>query len=170
MKRIIFFICALLFAGCNKGDYPQLQTVEYVDLDRYLGTWYEIARYEHRFQKECKASQATYAKREDGRISVLNECVTFDGKTKEAKGVARVVDKATNSKLEVSFFGPIWGDYWVIMLDDAYSYAVIGHPSRKYLWLLSRTPKIPQEKLDIILEKLSDFGYQKEKLIWSEYN
>ncbi|HHO42156.1 MAG TPA: hypothetical protein ENN12_02245 [Epsilonproteobacteria bacterium] len=170
MKKLIFLAMTLLFVGCNKGDYPPLQTVKQVDLERYLGTWYEIARYEHMFQKDCKASKATYAKREDGRISVLNECLTFDGKLKDAKGVARVVDSLTNSKLEVSFFGPIWGDYWIIMLDEEYSYAVIGHPNRKYLWILSRTPKLPKDKLDFILAKLDDFGYTQEKLVWSQHD
>lgn len=141
--------------------------VEYVDLNRYAGTWYEIARYQHKFQEECVGSRATYTLREDGKISVLNECYdkSFDGKLRSAKGKAWVVDKKTNAKLKVSFFWPFSGDYWIIDLNKDYSYAVIGHPERKYLWILSRTPEMQEDVYQGILTRLRDQQYDTSKLI-----
>lgn len=143
-----------------------LQTVPHVDLGRYVGTWYEIASYPQWFQKGCTATSATYAKRDDGLISVTNRCrkISPDGKESIANGRARIVDPATNAKLEVSFFWPFWGDYWIIDLGDAYDYAVVGHPSRKYLWILSRTRSMDAAKYEAILQRLRMQGYDTDKL------
>jgi len=146
---------------------PPLPVVPYVDLTRYTGTWYEIARYPHSFQKDCVGSKATYTLRDDGNISVLNECYdkTFDSKIKYAKGKAWVIDKETNAKLKVSFFWPFAGDYWIVDLGKNYEYAVIGHPQRKYLWILSRSKEMKQEVYKKILSRLKDIQYDTSRLI-----
>jgi apolipoprotein D and lipocalin family protein len=143
------------------GDEQPLEVVDSVDLDRYLGRWYEIASYPMYFQKGCTATTADYALREDGLIEVINSCRkgTLDGKLKQAKGRAKVVDTETNAKLKVSFFGPFWGNYWIIDLDPDYQWAVVGGPKRKYLWILSRTPQMDQELYDEILARLPAMGY-----------
>jgi len=142
-----------------------LQVVEHVDLSRYLGTWYEVASIPVWFQKECAGgTTATYSLDKDGKISVLNQCCTSEGKNKAAHGKAWVVDKNTNAKLKVSFFSlfGFWlfaGDYWIIDLGPGYEYAVIGHPGRSIGWILSRTPVLPEEVLRGIGERLTQKGY-----------
>jgi apolipoprotein D and lipocalin family protein len=170
-------ICTLTLAsilltviGCvnmPKQTSSPLQVVPYVDLNRYTGTWYEIARYPHSFQEGCVGSKATYTMRDDGKLSVLNECYdkTFDGKIRSAKGKAWVVDKETNAKLKVSFFWPFAGDYWIVDLGKNYEYAVIGHPKRKYLWILSRSKEIEGEVYKTILSHLRNKQYDTSRLI-----
>ena len=123
-----------------------VRTVPFVDLDRYAGGWFEIARFPNRFQHECVGDvRATYARRPDGRIDVVNRCRTAGGET-EARGVARIVDEQAFARLKVRFapawlsFLPVWGDYWIIGLAPDYSWAVVGNPARDYLWILARTP------------------------------
>jgi apolipoprotein D and lipocalin family protein len=148
---LIGSLTALSAAGVRAND-EEPRTVEAVDLERYAGKWYEIARFPNRFQRDCIGDvAATYARRPDGRIDVTNRCRTADGLTKEARGVARVVDAETNAKLEVrfapaalSFLPFVWGDYWIIGLDPAYQWAVVGSPDRDYLWILSRTPAVAE--------------------------
>jgi apolipoprotein D and lipocalin family protein len=144
-----------------------LETVAHVDLDRYVGTWYEIASFPQSFQRGCTATTATYTIRDDGDIDVVNRCRkdSLDGPEKVAKGRARVVDRATNAKLEVSFFWPFWGDYWIIDLGHDYSYAVVGHPSRDYLWVLARTTFISPELYESITRKLTTQGYDTARLV-----
>jgi len=156
--------------GCinmQKQTSLPLPVVPYVDLTRYAGTWYEIARYPHSFQEGCVGSKATYTLRDDGKISILNECYdkSFSGKIRSAKGKAWIVDKETNAKLKVSFFWPFAGDYWIVDLGENYEYAVIGHPKRKYLWILSRTKEIEGEVYEAILSRLKDKQYDTSKLI-----
>lgn len=142
-----------------------LLTVNSVDLNKYIGTWYEIAKIPNSFQNKCaRNTTATYILRNDGNIDVINKCIEADGSLDEAKGIAKVTDKKSNSKLEVSFvriFGIslFWGDYWIIGLDKDYRYAVVGTPSRKYGWILSRTPILAKNDLDEIYKILSQQGY-----------
>lgn len=145
---------------------PPLETVPHVDLGRYVGTWYEIASYPQRFTKGCTGTVATYAIREDGGIEVINRCHrdSLAGRLTVARGRGRVVDRVTNAKLKVTFFWPFWGDYWIIDLGRDYEYAVVGHPSRKYLWILSRTPSLPPETFDAILVRLRAQGYDTSRL------
>lgn len=164
MKYLLTIMMTLLL-GCNSTPNTPLPTVEQVDLNRYLGTWYEIARYEHSFEEGCSNVNATYSLSDDGKIKVVNRCLK-KGKVDEAIGKAYAVDE-TNSKLKVSFFGPFYGNYWILVLDEAYTYAVIGDPSREYLWILSRTPKLDTIKLKSILQKLPSLGYDAKKLIWT---
>jgi len=171
--KLIFGLVSLLATlfGCAAPDrsLPPLKTVADVDLQRYTGLWHEIARFPHRFQKGCYASHAVYTLRDDGLIGVYNECRegTADGPIKAVKGKARVVDKQTNAKLEVSFFWPFWGDYWIIDLDPDYRWAVVGHPSRRYLWILSRQKSLDEETLDGIRLRLQQQGYDLSQLLFS---
>lgn len=159
-------------AGCAPSTterlrLPALQTVARVDLARYLGTWHEIASFPQRFQRGCTGTTATYTLRADGEIDVLNRCRkgSLDGEESSALGRARVVDRATNAKLEVSFFRPFWGDYWVIDLSDDYTFAVVGHPSRDYLWILARAPVMAEATYQGILTRLQAQGYETSRLV-----
>lgn len=165
MKRIALALSFLLsLVGCSK-QYEPLATVESVDLQKYLGKWYEIARYDHSFEKGCSNVNATYTFREDAKIKVLNQCLK-DNTISKAVGKAYAVDN-TNAKLKISFFGPFYGDYQILMLDEDYTYAVIGEPSREYFWILSRTPTLDKEITNMILAKLPFLGYDKTKIIWT---
>ncbi|MCK6546997.1 lipocalin family protein [Myxococcota bacterium] len=147
---------------------PPLQTVAKVELPRYLGTWYEIASFPQSFQEGCHATTATYTLRDDGEIDVRNACNkgSLDGELDTAEGRARIVDATTNAKLEVSFFRPFWGDYWIIELDPEYRWAVVGHPGRDYLWILSRAPQMAPEEYERIVTRLRDVHrYQVERLV-----
>lgn len=148
------------------NDPAPLRTVTHVDLARYVGTWYEIASYPQRFQKGCTATTAIYTLRKDGKIQVVNRCHrdSLDGRQTIARGRARVIDRESNAKLKVSFFWPFWGDYWIIDLDPGYRYAVVGHPSRKYLWILCRTRTMDPLVYSGILERLTAQGYDVGKL------
>jgi apolipoprotein D and lipocalin family protein len=145
---------------------PPLETVDSVDLERYLGRWYEVASYPAWFQKGCTATTADYSRREDGLIAVVNSCRKNapDGKAKQSAGRARVVDPGTNARLKVSFFRPFWGDYWIIDLDPDYRWAVVGVPNRKYLWVLSRTPQMDEAVYEAIVARLAAKGYDPARL------
>jgi apolipoprotein D and lipocalin family protein len=140
-------------------------TVKYVDLKKYVGLWYEIAKIPNSFQDHCvKGTTANYILKTDGEIAVINSCIDEDGEIDDADGVARIVDKRTNAKLEVSFVSflgwrPFWGDYWIIGLDENYQWAIVGTPNRKYGWVLSRTPKLDKNTLDYIFSILKEQGY-----------
>lgn len=163
-------ICLLSLGACvhkDKAMTAELKVVPYVDLKRYAGTWYEIARFPHRFQEGCVASRAIYTLQEDGKIGVLNECRkgSLDKEISSVRGKAKVVDPTTNAKLKVTFFWPFYGDYWIIDLGENYDYAVVGHPSRKYLWVLSRTPQMEEGLYQGILERLKKQGYDTSRLM-----
>ena len=139
-----------------------------VDLTRYAGKWYEIARYPTPFQAGCASSTADYTANEDGTIGVFNTCLAADGSVNSTiQGTARVVDATTNAKLKVSFPNvPIPGDYWIIDLGQDYEYAVVGDPTRLTLFILSRTPTLDQLTLEAILSRLTDQGYDPAKLVY----
>jgi len=145
----------------------ELKVVPYVKLERYTGTWYEIARYPQRFQEGCVASKAVYEIGPDGKIQVYNECRqgSMEGPVKSVRGKAKVVDPVTNAKLKVTFFWPFYGDYWIIDLGENYEYAVVGHPSRKYLWVLSRAREMEESVYRGILERLEKQGYDTGRLM-----
>lgn len=148
---------SLALTACVAGpsgrakDAPELQAVASVDVERYMGLWYEIARYPTSFQKDCEGTTAEYTLREDGRVNVLNTCRfgTKDGEPRSAEAVARVMDGSNGARIFVNF-APIplpagRGNYWIIHLDEAYQHAVIGEPSGRFLWFLSRTPTVTPE-------------------------
>lgn len=156
----------VLLPGCA-GRHPHLPTVEHLDPDRYLGTWFEIARYPAPFQEGCVASSATYSPRDGGGFRVLNRCrvETFDGPLREAEGRAKIVDRDSNAKLKVSFFWPFYGDYWVLGLGPKYEWALVGEPSRRFLWILSRTPQMDDATYKDIIGRLPALGYDAERLL-----
>ncbi|NLE05266.1 MAG: hypothetical protein GX638_10780 [Crenarchaeota archaeon] len=141
-----------------------LETVAKVDLEKYLGKWFEIARLPAGFQNGCNQTTATYSLLDNGKISVVNECIK-NGKYKKAKGTAKVVDKKTGAKLKVSFFWPFYGDYWIIKLGKDYDYAVVGTPNHKYLWILSRTPKMDQKLYKELTQFAKSKGFAIDNLI-----
>lgn len=148
MRRLILALPLLLLAACGVGPSPIApRTVGTVDLQRYVGTWYEVARFPTSFQDgsrlRCESVTATYTARPDGRIRVVNRCLNAlaGGEEKVAEGTAYSASPG-NDRLRVSFFWPFYGDYWVIGLDPGYRWAVVGAPGRDYLWILSRTPQM----------------------------
>ncbi len=141
-----------------------LEVVSHVDLQKYLGKWYEIGRLPTSFQEGCTETTATYSLLPNGKVSVLNECIR-KGKHKTAKGRAKVVDKTTNAKLKVTFFWPFYADYWIIKLDENYEYAVVGTPNHKYLWILCRTPQMREMLLLELVEFAKSRGFDMDKLI-----
>ena len=144
----------------------ELKTVEHVDVKRYMGTWFEIARFPQRFEKGLVGVTAEYALLPDGNVRVLNTGHERDlnGELRTARGKARVVDTATNAKLKVTFFWPFAGDYWILELGKDYEYAVVGDESRKYLWILSRTPQMDETIYNGLLERVKDKGFDISKL------
>lgn len=170
MKSIYTLTISVLFIfilnGCATKN-QDLATVQKVDLEKYLGTWYEIARFEHFFEKDCKNVTANYSMLDEKTIKVINKCTKINtNESKEALGRAYSVDES-NSKLKVSFFRPFWGDYWVLMLDKDYEYAVVGTPSREYLWILARNSTLDEKIKNDILQKLPTLGFDTKKLIWT---
>jgi apolipoprotein D and lipocalin family protein len=149
-----------------------VRTVASVDLDRYAGDWFEIARFPNRFQRQCAGDvRASYARRPDGRLDVVNRCRTADGET-EARGVARIVDVQTFAKLKVRFaptwlswLPVVWGDYWIIGLAPDYSWAVVGDPGRDYLWILARAPHLDDESVAAARAAARDNGFDVERLV-----
>ena len=148
----------------TKEEHNTLEVVPHVELKKYLGKWYEIAHLPARFQEGCTDTTATYTLSEDGSISVLNECIR-NGKVKQAKGKAKVVDKNSGAKLKVTFFWPFYGDYWIINLGKDYDYAVVGTPNRKYLWILSRTPQMDDKLFSQLIESVKSKGFDVNNLI-----
>lgn len=152
----------------GETETEPLQVVNKVELSKYMGRWYEIATIVMWFEKDCAGgTTADYELFSDGTVKVLNACYTADGKKKTGSGRAWVVDDQTNAKLKVSFlpFGLKFfgGDYWIIDLGANYEYAVVGHPSRRYGWILSRTKTLPEEVLNSIISSLETKGYDFSK-------
>lgn len=159
MALINFIMGAVAFA-------QELPTVDYVDLNKYMGRWYEIAAIPQSFQKKCvKDTTAVYSMAEENRLKVENSCVKSDGSLDVAIGRAKVVDSETNAKLKVTFakiFGwsfLLGGKYWIVDLAPDYHYALVGHPNRKYAWVLSRTPHLSTQDLSSIDSKFKELGY-----------
>ncbi len=159
-----FLFMAIQLFG-QSADTKEPQTVEKVALGKYIGKWFEIAKIPNRFQRNCaKNTTATYSMNENGTIKVINRCVEEDGEIDEAEGVARITDTLSNAKLEVSFVSflgwrPFWGAYWIIGLDENYQWAIVGHPERKYGWILSRTKSISKNTKSKIFSILKSQGY-----------
>jgi apolipoprotein D and lipocalin family protein len=146
-----------------------LEVVPHVELEKYLGKWYEIAHLPAKFEEGCSDITATYGLSKDGSVTVLNECKR-NGKVKVAKGKAKIVDKSTGAKLKVTFFWPFYGDYWIIKLSDNYDYAVVGTPNRKYLWILNRTPEMDGKLFSQLTEFANSKGFDVQKLIRTSHS
>ncbi|SHE80328.1 apolipoprotein D and lipocalin family protein [Mariniphaga anaerophila] len=163
---------ALLPAGCqnDKNKTVDFSTIQKLDLERYMGTWYEIARFDHSFERGLVGVTATYQLRPDGKIVVVNAGYknSLDGKYSEAKGKAKQPNPESPGKLKVAFFLFFYADYYILELDENYQWALIGSSSDKYLWILSRTPSLDKPELDIVLQKAAERGYNVGNLIWVE--
>ncbi|WP_428945006.1 lipocalin family protein [Pantoea sp. FN060301] len=158
---------ALLSVACSTTPPKGVTPVAGFNAERYLGSWYEIARLDHRFERGLTQVTATYSKREDGGLKVVNR--GFNEKKQrwqESVGKAYFTGPADRAALKVSFFGPFYGGYNVIALDDAYQHALVCGPNRDYLWILARTPEITDEVKASLLTKARQAGFDVSKLIW----
>ncbi len=174
-------IATLLFAlgasahavGAAPAAAKPLATIASLDVPRYMGTWYEIAKFDNRFQRQCVGfTTATYSAMPDGTLKVINRCRTANGETEEAIGAARQVGNASSPKLKVrfapailSFLPMVWGDYWVVDLDPNYQLAAVSEEKREYLWILSRTPKVDKATYDALVARLAAQGLDVSKLV-----
>lgn len=164
MRKLICLISGIFLMSCGSSKF--LKTVDKVDIEKYMGTWYEIARFDHSFEKGLKCVTANYTLREDGKVTVLNKGIDeIKNKLSSAKGVAKIPDQNFPGRLKVSFFRPFWGNYFIIQLDKDYKYVLIGDPSRNYLWVLSREKTINEEIYLSLLQTARDNGFDTDKLI-----
>ena len=164
-------VAGLGLAGCSTvlsrhpvGNRAVPEPAKPVDLQSYLGRWFEIARYEQGFQKDCDGVTADYSLRPGGGINVVNRCRKPDGKPSEAKGRAKVVDTATGAKLKVSFFGPFYGDYWVLDRSDDYRWSIVGEASGRYLWILHRDATPSEAEVQRLIARAGELGYDTSML------
>jgi len=168
MKKLFVQLCMVLgLAGCSGEVDPRFVPVEGFDLERYLGTWYEIARFDHSFERGLVKVTAEYYLREDGMIRVLNRGYDpIRDKWKEAEGKAKFKGDENTGWLQVSFFGPFYADYIIHELEeDDYSYALVSGPNTSYLWILSRTPVMDEETVGRLKQKAESLGFDTEKMI-----
>jgi apolipoprotein D and lipocalin family protein len=171
MKRTFlgFAVSVCVLSGCA-GEFADLDVVDEVDINRYLGKWYEIASYPAFFQAGCAGTTAEYSLNDDGTIAVLNSCFegSLDAELRTAEGSARTVEGSNNAKLKVRFF-IFEGDYWILELgdDEDYGYALVGAPSREFLWILSREPQLDDEIVDGVLSRLPEMGFDPDRLEWT---
>ena len=151
--------------SCHPGK--DLFTVEQLDITRYAGTWYEIARLPNRFEKGLECVSATYTLRDDGKITVQNRGVSIEdhSKVSDIKGVAWVPDSSKPGQIKVQFFWPFAGKYWVIALDENYNYALVGDPSRKFLWVLSKSKSLDEQIYDDLIKTAKKYGFAVEDVI-----
>ncbi|TEW53989.1 lipocalin [Psychromonas sp. RZ22] len=167
MKILLLFLLVALQTGCT-GLPKGMKAVEQFDADRYLGTWYEIARLDHSFERGLEQVSATYSMRDDGGIKVLNKGYSVKNKTwKEAVGKAYFVNEKTTGHLKVSFFGPFYGSYIIFKMDEVnYQYAFVSSYNHEYLWLLSRTPEISNEVKQDFISTAAEYGFKTGQLIF----
>lgn len=177
MKQIITISLVVMITSLSafaQSKKPvELATVANVDLNRYQGKWYEIARYPNKFQNQCVGNvTATYTLKGEGKLEVFNQCMGKDGKLSGAKAAGKIADKATNAKLKVrfapafiSFLSFVWADYWVIELADDYTYAVVGTPDRDYFWILSREAEMKEPLYNDILRRAASKGFDPKRVI-----
>ncbi len=158
--------------GRSKADGAVLETIASLDVPRYMGTWFEIAKFPNRFQKQCTGhTSARYSLQQDGTVKVINRCRLENGEMNSAIGTARQIGPQDSPKLKVrfapawlSFLPLVWGDYWVIDLDEQYQLVAVSEPTREYLWILSRTPSVDAAAYIQMLERLSSKGFEIHKL------
>lgn len=172
MRHIFLLSALMLLAACasqpvNRAAVNPLPVAS-VDIERYLGMWHEAARLPNRFERDCVGATAEYRMRPDGLISVRNVCTRADGSTRDAMGRARRVGVGEEGKLKVSFFGPFWGDYWVLERAEDYSWSIVGEPSGRYLWVLTRAERTTPEERATFEARLRALGYYVSALVWNE--
>lgn len=164
---LTFLLLLMIHIGVPADSANKRAPVTGFDVDRYLGTWYEIARLDHRFERNMTDVTANYSIKENGDIRVLNKGYdTRKAKWKTAEGKAKFRGATDEGSLKVSFFGPFYGAYNIIALDEDYQYALVAGPSLKYLWILARTPELEEAVTEPLLAKAKSLGYTTENLIW----
>lgn len=170
MKTTLLTLALFGLCATAIGQKVDNSTITSFDLNRYLGKWYEIARYDHSFERDLVGCTAEYSMRDDGKIKVVNSghLKTLDGPYKESTGKAKAKRNGKPGQLQVNFFGPFYSDYYILNLAPDYSYSVVGSSSPKYLWILSRTPQLVPEQRTKILSDLQRRGYDTGKLILVE--
>lgn len=162
----------MFLSGCKQNEIMNINTtIDYVfpfELERYLGVWYEIARFDHSFERGLQGTTATYTLRKDGKIEVLNQGFkeSLNGERKVAVGKAKIPDPNDPRRLKVSFFWFFYADYFILELSEDYQYALIGSKSDQYLWILSRKPQLDDHTRTFLLQRITLRGYNPEKLIW----
>lgn len=167
--RYVFLPVLLLLGACGNPVYRQSDEplpVASIEQSRYLGFWHEQARLPNRFEEGCQQATAEYGLRENGQISVTNTCIEIDGSRRVANGRARPAGEAGEGKLEVSFFGPFWADYWVLERADDYSWSIVGEPEGRYLWLLTRAETITPAEREAFEQRIRALGYRPDELVW----
>jgi len=174
MKLVFSFLISIsaVFPAFAAETAPPLQTIQSLDVPRYMGTWFEIAKYPNRFQKQCvRNTSAEYSLKKDGTVKVLNRCQLASGDMDEAEGLVRQLGGPKSPKLEVRFapawlswLPMVWGKYWVIDLDPTYQLVAVSEPSREYLWVLARTQQVDKAKYDALLQRLKAKGFDLNKL------
>jgi len=164
-KSILILFTAMIFNSVIPQKTPSV--VSTVDLNRYMGMWYEIARLPNYFERKLKCTSANYTLRDDGRITVLNKgyYLTDPQKSTSARGVAWIPDRNSPAKLKVQFFWPFSGDYWIMELDKEYRYVLVGDPSHKYLWILAREKEMDEQTYNMLLSKAVENGYDVKSII-----
>lgn len=171
----LWLLSTLVLAGVLRvppNTTAEVTTVGEVNLSRYVGDWYEVARFPNRFEGKCAADvKASYRRQADGTVEVINSCRKADGTVTTATGVARIVDTSSNAKLKVrfapaflSFLPWVWGDYWILGLEPEYRWAVVGSPDRKYLWVLSRTPSMDEREYAQAVDRARANGFDVSRL------
>lgn len=169
-KQVSAIVMIATLFGCGSKN-TNLKTVDYVDAERYMGKWYDIASFPQRFQKNCTCTTAEYVQIDAETIKVYNRCIDAEtGKVKDVAGKAFIADKTTNAKLKVQFFWPFKGDYWIIELAEDYSYAVVSEPGKDYLWILSRTPQMPEDQFQGIIKRLKEKGFDTNRIVRTPQN
>lgn len=171
MNRILNIFCATfasLGISCNGVSETEIKTASNVDAKEYMGTWYEVARFENSFEKGLRNAQAKYTLNDDKTVTVINSGENKNGNRSFTKGKAYAPNPKDFSKLRVCFFWPFYGDYYILELDENYQWALIGGRNKDYLWILSRTENLPSETIDLILKKAESRGYDTKKLLFNK--
>lgn len=165
-ETALILLLPFLFSNSSQSQKTP-SVVSEVDLNRYKGMWYEIARLPNFFERKLKCTSATYTLRNDGRITVVNKgnYLTDPKKSTSSQGVAWIPDKNSPAKLKVQFFWPFSGDYWIMELDKEYRYVLVGDPAHKYLWILAREKKMDEKTYSMLLDKAVENGYNVESII-----
>lgn len=170
--QLILLAPLVALAACAQPPVNRTETVPLtvaaVETEPYLGRWREAARLPNQFERDCVGATAEYGPRDDGLLSVRNVCTQADGTTRDVEGRARRVGEGNEGKFEVSFFGPFWGNYWVLERADDYSWAIVGEPEGRYLWILTRAETTSPADRALFDARLRALGYNTEAVIWNE--
>lgn len=175
LRSILSLIAGGFLTACSVagpvGNASVPQPAKSIELSRYLGHWFELARYENRFETDCDGVTADYSLRDDGLVRVINTCRkgSVDGTKNAVEGRAKIVPGSGNAKLKVSFFGPFYGDYWVLDHAPDYAWSIVGEPSGRYLWILTRSAKPSNQTRKMLVNRAKSLGYDVKMLRWTQH-